>query len=232
MLRVRLEPDYSAKLKQLKFYSENHKSKKRDELIYIAINNNPTEENINERISALLELRNRLTNLPDGSSHKSLTDKEVQKLYHLITDEAEFPIVVYPDEFTVEEITHEKDHEDSKYKSKIKKDIEENDALLRAEAALLIVDFGQSTKKYQALKHRLATSITGILGNMVGEPDHLFLKETKKDGTNVEPVPSSYFKTFVEALYFIDKNAAEHFITMFNINTNEFSLQRRKAIAS
>lgn len=218
MLRVRLEPDYSAKLKQLKFYSENHKSKKRDELIYIAINNNPTEENINERISALLELRNRLTNLPDGSSHKSLTDKEVQKLYHLITDEAEFPIVVYPDEFTVEEITHEKDHEDTTYKLKITKDIEQNDALLRAEAALLIVDFGQNTKRYNQLKHRLVIAITGILGNMLGEPHHLFLTEKSL---------SKYFTQFVEALYFIDEKSAERFIKIFNININDFNLDRR-----
>ncbi len=227
MLLTRLELDPLANIRKLPFYCAKLGSKQREELIYLVINKNSTEENINERISALYALRDRLEKSPDNSPQKSLTDKEVQKLYHLITDEAEFPIVIYPDEFTVEEITHEKNHEDSTYKLKITKDIEQNDALLRAEAALLIVDFGQNTKKYNELKHRLATAITAILGNMLGEPHDLFLKELEREGNQTEQIPSMYFTNFVEALYFIDKKAAEHFIKIFNININDFNLERR-----
>ncbi len=222
MILARLEPNHPANVQKLRLYHSSLGPRNREELVNIAIKKD-TDEEINERICALLELRDRLEKLPASSHEKSLTDEEVQKLYTLITDEAEFPIVVYTEEFTVEEVTHEKGHEDAEYKSKIKKDIEENDALLRAEAALLIVDFGQGTKKYNELKHRLVTAITGILGNMLGEPDHLFLKEQ---------VPSTYLKQFVEALYFIDINVAEPFMKIFNMNTNEFSLQRRKVIAS
>lgn len=225
MFLTRLEPDHTTNLKKLPLYRANLSSKKREELINIAIYK--AEEEINERVTALYTLRDILQKPPDGPPEKSLTDEEVQKLYELIIDEAEFPIVVYPDEFTVEEITHEQNHEDAKYKSEVKNGIEENDALLRAEAALLIVDFGQGTKKYKALKHRLVIAITAILGNMLAESDHLFLKEIKK-ADRVESNPSSYFKSFVEALYFIDEKAAEHFIKIFNININEFSIERRK----
>ena len=232
MFLTRLESDPSANLRKLPLYCAKLFSKQREELISVVTNK--ADEEINERVVALEDLRDRLEKLPANSPEKSLTDNEVQKLYELITDEDEFPIVVYPEQFTVEEITHEKDHEDSTYKSKIKNDIEQNDAALRAKAALLIVDFGQNSNKYKELKNCLVTAITGILGNMLGEPDHLFLKEIKSDGKKAEPVPSQYFKTFVEALYFINKNAAEHFINIFNIDINSFSFERRnrKPIAS
>ncbi len=226
MLLTRLETDPAAKLKSLPLYRAQLSSKERKELIKIAINK--AEEQINERVTALDELRDRLEKLPDHSSQKSLTDEEVQILYKLIKDEAEFPIVVYPEQFTVEQITHKTGHEDLEYKSKITKDIEENDAMLRARAALLIVDFGQGTKKYRELKHPLVIAITAILGNMLGEPDNLFLKETKINGNKAEPLPSSYFKQFVEALYFIDETVSERLIKIFRVNVNDFSFQRRE----
>ncbi len=232
MLKVRLEPDSLAKLQQLQLYKKKLDFVEREKLIDIAINNRPIEENINERISALYVLRDILEKTPNNSPHKSLTNIEVQKLYHLIIDEKEFPIIIYPEEFTVEQITHEKNHEDKEYKLKIIKDIEQNDALLRAEATLLIVDFGQNTQKYKQLQPRLTTAITAILGNMVGEPHHLFVKEVEKSDKQIEAVPSGYFKGFVEALYFIDKKAAEHFMKIFNITTNDFSLQRKEKIKS
>ena len=226
MFLTRLEPDPLASVTRLSLYSAELSSKQREELINIAINK--AEEEVNERVAALYMLKERLEKLSNSSTEKSLTDKEVQELYELITDEAEFPIVVYPEQFTVEEITHEKDHEDSTYKSKIQKAVEQNDALLRAIAALLIVDFGQNTKKYKALKPYLTTAITAILGNMLGEPNSLFLKEFKNGTNEVESVPSRYFKAFVEALYFIDQKAAAPFIKIFSININDFDLQRRE----
>lgn len=226
MLKVRLEPNPLAKLQQLQLYKKKFDSIERERLVDIALNNRPVEENINERISALYVLRDILEKTPASSPDKSLTNIEIQKLYHLIIDEKEFPIVIYPEEFTVEQITHEKNHEDAKYKLEIIKDIEQNDALLRAEAALLIADFGQTTEKYKQLKPRLITAITAILGNMVGEPHHLFLKEVEKDGKQVESVSSRYFNGFVEALYFIDEKAAEHFMKLFNITTKDFNSQR------
>lgn len=228
---TRLEPNYIINLKRLPFYRAELSSKLREELINVAINK--ADKGINERISALFELRGRLEKLPDNSPQKLLTNREVQALHYLITDEAEFPIMVYPDEFTVEEITHEKEREDSTYKLKIIRAIKENDAVLRAQAALLIVDFGQVSKKYKELKHRLVAAITTILGNMVAEPDHLFLPETGT-AAKVEPIPSIHFKNFVEALYFIDEKAGGHFIKIFNLNIDDFSLDRRnrKAIAS
>lgn len=234
MLRAiltRLEPNRTINLKRLPLYHAELSSKPREELISVAINK--ADKGINERISALLALRDRLEQLPDNSPQKLLTNREVQTLYYLITDETEFPIMVYPDEFTVEEITHERDHEDNTYKLKIIRAIEENDAVLRAQAALLIADFGQVSKKYKELKHRLVAAIAAVLGNMVAEPEHLFLSETGT-AAKTEPAPSIHFKNFVEALYFIDEKAGGHFIKIFNININDFSLDRRnrKAKAS
>ena len=152
MVHVRIETDPRIKVQHLKEYLEAHRSRNRDELINIAINH--TEENINERISALYALRDILGKTPERFQSKVLTNIEIQKLYHLVKDE-EFPVVVYPDEFTVKEITHEIGHENHQYKETITKAIEENDAVLRAEAALLIIDFGQETKKYKEIKHKL-----------------------------------------------------------------------------
>src|SRR3989338_5543314 len=214
---TRLEPNHTINLQRLPFYSAKLSSKSREELINVVINK--ADKGINERISALFELRDRLEKLPDNSDNspkKLLTNREVQALYYLITDETEFPVMVYPDEFTVEEITHEKGHEDSTYKLKIIRAIEENDAVLRAQAALLIADFGQVSKKYKELKHRLVAAITAVLGNMVAEPDHLFLPETGT-AAKAESAPSIHFKNFVEALYFIDEKAGGHFIKIFNI---------------
>ena len=224
MIRARLEPDPRTKLKQLGLYVEAHKSKSREELINIAIN--WVDKNINERIVALLTFRKILENTPKNLQKRALTNHEMQKLYHLIKDDAEFPIIVYPDQFTVEEITHEKNHEDSNYKKTITINIEENDAVLRAEAALLIVDFGQETKKYDELKHKLVSAITAILGNMLGEPNNLFVKEVKENSDWGKP--SSCFIRFVEALYFIDEEAARPFMSHFNVQETDFSHERRK----
>ena len=215
---TRLEPDPSANIVKFPLYYAKLFSKQREELINIAINK--TDEEINERVVALNLLRGRLEKLPDNSPEKSLTDNEVQSLYNLITDEAEFPIIVYSEEFTVEEITHEQGREDSTYKLKIKTDIEQNDALLRAEAAMLIVDFGTSTNKFRQIRSDFIEALKYILDNMLCEKDQIFLNEKELE-------PSSYFIHFVEALYFTDKESARQFMLQFNVKETSFSFERR-----
>ena len=67
---------------------------------------------------------------------------------------------------------------------------------------------------------------------MLGEPDHLFVREQKLSEDKVEVKTTSYFKSFVEALYFTDKEAARPFMDIFNISLNEFSYERRTQKAS
>lgn len=230
---TRIETNPQANLDHLQtFVSQlRHAGKKR--LIERATNLEDKDEYINERVVALAALRKELENIPNWQKRGDLlSNKEVEKLFRIIKDEEDFPVLVDPNEIKVEEVTHEKDHEDLPYKKKLKKSIEENDAMLRGHAALLIVDFGLKTKRFLQLKHLFIKEITGILGNMLGESDHLFIKETRLGNDKVNIDASLFFKMLVEALYFIDEESAKPFMDFFNIQLEDFSIERRKRKAS
>lgn len=226
---VTLEPDSTVKLHQLQSWSTTFTKLDRQKLLDIATNPSKNVENINERITAVGALRQILEK--DGQQ-ASLTDDEVKKLFTLIRDEEDFPILVDPEEIVVEKVTHEQGHEDQASKKRIKKDIEENVAQLKADAALLIAEFGQNTNKFRELHEQIITVITSILGQMLGEPDHLFVQE-RNAGDKLEIKATDYYTGFVEALYCIKPESAKVFMDIPNprILIDSFSVSRRARLA-
>lgn len=228
-MQVKLEPNVKEKLHQLERWGQVIGKLDSELLLDLATNPKRNVKNINVRLAALLGFEQRLYELARKRLTKDLlTDDEVEKLYKLIINEEDFPIMVFPEEFKVEEVTHEKEKEDLQVKKKIIQDIEENVAILKAYALLLIIDYGANTKKFQEIHQSLVKTITGILGNMLGEPNHIFLKEEISSDNNVGIKASRFFVNFVEALYFIDEEAARPFMDIFKVTTNSFSASGRK----
>ena len=231
--RINLEPNPRKKLDQLRSWTTAFAHLDRQKLLDLATNPNRNVKNINVRLDALYTLRQKLKTLSTLQPNTStLTDNELEQLFNLIKDEDDFPTLVDSEELIVEDITHEKGHEDTKHKKETKNDIEQNVALLKSEAALLIVDFGLKTHKFTELRQPLISLITSRLGNLVGDPDHLFIREQKISECTVEVKTTNYFKSFVEALYFIDKEVAKPFMDIFNVSLNDFSYERRTKKAS
>lgn len=225
-MRVNLEPDPQLKLHQLASWANNFQHLDRRTLINLGTNPKQKVKNINVRHDALIVFGKRLEDMKAASAWPvSLTDEEVEKLYNLIIDEEDFPILVDTNEIVVEEITHLKEQEDELHKKGVKRDIEENIAVLKAEALFLIVDFGAKTKRFSELRSNLIIAITGILENMLCEPDQLFVKEKSETG---KVIISFSFINYVEALYFIDKESAKPFMEIFNIPESNFSFERRR----
>ena len=224
---IRLETNPKDKSHQLRRWTQAFQHLSNERLLSLATNKEQNVKNINVRLDALLVFIQRLQDSSKKTNRRYiLTDVEVEQLYNLIKNEDDFPVLVNPNEIVVEEVTHEKDHEDIVYKKQVKKDIEENVALLKAYAALVIVDYGLHTKKFLELRQPLIKSITGILGNMLGEPDHVFVKE----GRDKESVkPTNFFSNFIEALYFIDNQSAKPFMQLFNISESYCEQRTRKA---
>lgn len=228
-MHVTLEANDSQKIRQLRTWAINFRQHlDRKVLFRLATDPKQHVKNINVRHDASAVIRKRLE---EDSNTNFLTNEEVEQLYKLIKDEEDFPILVSAEEFTVQDITHIKGKEDLATKKKVKKDIEENVAVLKAEAALLIVDFGLNTNRFKELRMPLIKTITGILGNMLCEPDHLFIREII-NGDGIKVITTNYFERFVEALYFIDEDTAKPFMDIFEIKPERFSFERRQRKAS
>ena len=188
------------------------------DLLDLATNPRRSVDTFQERVIAMEALKGVLQRLSIQTNRDDiLTDYEIEKLYDFIKDE-NFPVLVSPDEFTVQSVTNEPDHEDPAYKNKVLHDIEQNVARLKGDAALLIVDYGLNTRKFKQLRQPLVRTITDILDDMLAEKDHLFVTVTLK--------PTSYFTNFIEALYCIDERAAEVFMERFGVTTNDFNPHR------
>lgn len=228
-MQVTLEPNTSQKIHQLGTWTINFR-KNLDRKVLFRLATDPTVhvKNINVKLDAIIVIRNILEKQAQETHNGDLlTDEEIEKLFNLIKDDEDFPILLDTQEISVEQVTHIKNHEDLATKKKVKIDIEENDAVLKAEAALLIVDFGTNTKKFQQIRLQLIKTISAILGNMLCEKDHIFVREIKK-GDKIEVITTNFFKQFVQALYFIDEEAAKPFMDIFSIKPEDFSFERRQ----
>lgn len=223
-MNVTLEPNPAVKIHQLVLWTSNFQRLPREKLLALALDPNRSVRNINVRLDAICTLRHLLNSNYEKTKNKNLlTNDEVERLYNLLCNEQEFPILINISDISVEKVTHIKGQEDLAHKKVVKKDIEENCALLRAEAALLIIDFGINTSKFVEIKDDFKKTLKEILGNMLSEPDQVFVKERATS----KVISTDYPKRFIEALYLIDKESAKPFITSFNIDESAFKPERR-----
>lgn len=226
-MRVRLEYDSHIKLKQLQTWALSFKELDRGTLFKLATDPSQEVKNINERATAIIVLRTLLEKASKQfDTSNLLTDDEVEQLYCLLINEDDFPILVDTESFVVQDVTYVEKGKAVPEKT-IVRDIEENCALLRAEAALLIVDFGQRTKRFLELKPKIIEGVKEIVLNMLCEKDQIFFKETIVDGSTTDVNQSLYFRVFVEALYFVDKDSARLFMASFDVNESGFSYKRK-----
>ena len=199
------------------FYTE-YSTFSREKLFEIITNTSPDIEYINAKAVALGIINERLeteSNNTENDPGTLLSDQEVEKLFNIVKDEADFPILL-----DRKELNNGSRQSDD---TKTIRDIEENAALFRGTAALLIVDYGYKTKKFEEIKKDLTDELKDILGNMLSEQNQLFLRE---DGNLVKI--SSYFRSIAEALFFIDEEAARKLMSIFSVKETDFSFERRK----
>lgn len=208
---VNLEIDPRTKLHQLKSWSTTLRHLDRHTLIDLATNSNRRVKNINVRLDAMLFLR----------ESSCVSSREIEPLFRLVKDEKDFPIWVDADSIVVKEVTHEKDHEDLPYKQKLKRNIEENVAMLRSWAALMIAESGQRTRIYKSIKSEFIGTLKEILNKIATDP--IFVNQNTHK-------TSSFFNDFLKALYLADKQSAMPFITKYGINLSDlFPPYPRKA---
>jgi hypothetical protein len=199
---VTIEANTSSKLRQLAAWAKYFHYMDRTQLIDLATNPQRKVKNINVRLSSILFLRE------SGYA----TNAEVEKLFNLVKDEKDFPIWVDAKSIIVKEVTGEKDHEDLPYKQKLKRNIEENVAMLRSEAALMIAEFGQRTMAYKKIKPEFITTLKEILDRIATDPIFVDQRTHKT---------SSYFNGFLKALYLADRRAAVPYMTNYGINLSD-----------
>ena len=208
---VNLETDPRAKLHQLQSWSTTFRHLDRPTLIDLATNPNRRVKNINVRLDAMLFLR----------ESGCVSSREIESFFRLVKDEKDFPIWVDAGSIVVQEVTHEKDHEDLPYKQKLKINIEENVAMLRSWAALMIAEFGQKTQIYKRIKQEFITELKEILNKIATDP--VFVNQNTHK-------TSSYFNGFLKALYLADKQSAMSFITEYGVDFSDlFPPYPRKA---
>lgn len=254
LTRIELDPRFKLSLSasSVRHYSNMPRKK----LLDTAITNTSISQNINTRLIALFRLHERLSKTREeieknqrGKDPKSLLDDaEIRKLYNLVRDEYDFPIIVDREErLDIQEVAQYNGQpldinregsiqyngrtystDDKRLERHLVQDIEENDAVLRGVAAFLIVDFGSHTPTFQKIKYGLIKALTGILNNMIEEEGHIFIKDRSISKDRKGFALSSYFINFIEALYFIDKQAAKPFMESYNISENNFDVNRRE----
>lgn len=225
---IKLEPDTAKKIYQIRVWAANFQKLPQEKLFKLACDPKQKTKNINTRLDAIFTLRHKFELIAKSNDDSSvLTDQDVEQLYKLMIDDENFPVLVNVNDFAVEEVTCKKGYEDIAHKKAVKRDLEENVALLRAEAAKLILDFGNSTKRFNEIRGDFIKSIKEILSNMLCEQDQIFASERKMPDNSEKMTVSNYFKSFVEVLYFIDKESARPFMSIFDIKETDFSYERR-----
>lgn len=201
-MHIKLEANTRAKLHQLESWAKTFPNISRAKLLTLATDPNQNVKNINVRAVALYGIQRT----------GYLMDCEIPALFNLVTNEKDFPILV--DEKELED--------DTKFenKRKYKRDIEENDAVIRGIAANMLVEHAlKNRRKYSSLINELIPAIREILNNMIGEPVFVEVEHNQT---------SSLFMSFLTALYLIDKRSAREIMSQFNINQSELFLKPQK----
>lgn len=199
---VTIETNPSLKLHQLAAWAKYFHHMDRIQLLDLATNPQRKVKNINVRLSSMLFLR----------ESGYVTNVEVEKLFKVVKDEKDFPMWIDANSIIVKEVTGEKDHEDLSYKQKLKRNIEENVAMLRSEAALMIAEFGQRTLMYKRIKPQFVRVLREILDKIALDP--VFVNQNTHK-------TSPYFNSFLKALYLADKKSAMPYITEYGIDLSD-----------
>ena len=227
-------PNAADRVHQLGAWGKSFHRLNRATLLNLAANPEQHTHNINVKHAAIIQLQNRLETvrkaLEKKKTHRDprtlLKDNEVIQLFNLVRSEQDFPILVDINYLQVDNVVHGSKEELEKarlHKEQVVKDVEENCALLRSTAALLIIDFGSKTNAFQEIRQDLIEELKFILIDMLKENHETFITIT--DHHTIKN--STYFKSFVEALYFLDRESARPYMDIFKIGTHDFSFQRR-----